>query len=713
MLNLSRRAVLGGLTGLVVGFHLPGCARVLQPSDATISLGPPLGGQPVDVTAWVRISPDNLVTLRMGAAEMGQGVFTGLTMILAEELDADWAQVRAETSPAHNDYRRESVVTPGKTQLTGGSESTRGYWRVLREAGAATRAMLVAEAAERWGVDPAQCRVEAGVVKYGEQALRYGELAEAAATRPLPSKVVLKAESSFTIIGRDVPRLDLPPKVNGTATFGIDVRQPGQLFATVRACPQFAGTLVSMDAAAAKAMPGVVDVLQVDQSVVVVARTTWHARRALDAVQVTWDAGPDAGLDDAGVKQRLQAALDAGARTVWKRGKLGETDIEAVYEVPYLEHAPMEPLTATAWVRPDRVDVWAPTQAQSMTRRKAAKILGRDIEQVFVHATFLGGGFGRKSFWDFTDLAVKVASRFEVPVQVTWTREECFAHGFYRPAALCRQRAKLGADGLPVSWSVEIAAQSAGDEVVPPALADLKPLVAELVCGGFAHLPYGVPNVEVGHARPDLRVPVGWWRSVQASHNGFFRESFVDELAHAAGRDPVEYRLALLQDQPRFARVLQAAVEQAGPLQAGRHRGVAIFESFGSIVAEVADVSVTEGRLQVHRVGAAIDCGRAVHPDSVKAQVEGGLGMGMSAALHEAIQLSGGAVTTGNFHQYPLLSLAQMPPEVSVAIVESGEELGGVGEPGLAPIGGALANAIFAATGRRLRSQPFGMDFSG
>lgn len=713
MINLSRRGFMGGLSGLILGFHLPGCARVLQPSDSTIQLGPPLGGPPVDVTAWVRISPDNRVTLRMGASEMGQGVYTGLPMILAEELDVDWAQVRAESAPAHKDYARESMITPGKTQLSGGSENTRGYWNVLRQAGAAARAMLVSEAAERWGVDPAACTVQGGVVRHGDQSATYGELAEGAALRKPPGSVTLKDASKFSIIGRSVPRLDLPPKVNGTATFGIDVRQPGQLFATVRACPNLGGTLVALDDAAARALPGVVDVLQVDNAVVVVAKSTWHARRALDAVQVTWGPGPDDGLDDAGVKARLRAALDTKPKTVWKRGKLGELDIEAVYEVPYLDHAPMEPLSATAWVQADRVDIWAPTQAQGVVRRNTAKISGRDPEQVFVHTTFLGGGFGRKGFWDFTDLAVKVAMHFEVPVQVTWTREECFAHGYYRPAAVCRQRAKLGADGLPESWHIEIASQSAADGAVPPAISDLKPLLAEVVCGGFAHLPYGVPNVQVDHMRPDLQVPVGWWRSVQGSHNGFFRERFVDELAYAAGRDPIEYRMAMLKDNPRFARVLQAALDQAGPLQAGRHRGVALFESFGSIVAQVSDIRIEDGTLRVLRVGAAIDCGRAVLPDSVVAQVEGGLGMGLSAALHESVSLFEGRVVTSNFHQYRLLSLAEMPPEIAVTIVESGEELGGVGEPGLPPIAGALANAVFAATGQKVQSLPIGTDFSG
>lgn len=711
MVNMSRRGVLASLSGLILAFNLPGCAAVIQPSDGTIGLGPALGAQPIDLTAWVRIAPDNIVTLRMGAAEMGQGVYTALPMILAEELDVAWEQVRAESAPAHADYRRESTATPGKMQLTGGSESTCGYWDILRQAGAAARAMLVAEAADRWGVKAADCTTEKGYVKHGDKSVSYGELAEGAAQRKVPKDAPLKAESSFSIIGTSPPRLDMAPKVNGAATFGIDVRQPGQLYAAIKAPPQFGGTLVSMDAAAAKAMPGVKDVVQVGDYVAVVAKTTWHARQALAAVNVTWGDGPDPALDDATVRQRLQEALDSGGTTIWKRGSVGEMDIEAVYEVPYLEHAPIEPLNATAWVRPDRVDVWAPTQAQGLARRGVAKKLGRDIEQVFIHTTFLGGGFGRKSFADFTDLAAEVAARFDVPVQVVWSREECFAHGFYRPSVLCRQRAKLGADGMPLSWQIELACQSAGDGALPEAMQDIKPLIAELVCQGFAHMPYNVPNVKVTWARPNLKVPVGWWRSVQASHNGFFRESFVDEMAKAAGKDPIAYRLALLQDNPRQAKVLQAAVDKAGALPAGQSRGAAIFDSFGSICAEVADVSVEGGKLKVHHVGAAMDCGLVVHPDTVVAQVEGAIGMGLSAAMREAVSLSEGRVTTSNFHEYRLLTLAEMP-KVDVALVP-GETMGGVGEPGLPPIAGAVANALAAATGERVRKLPIGGELAG
>lgn len=711
MVNLSRRGVLAGLSGLVLAFNLPGCASVIPASDATIGLGPALNAQPVELTAWVRIAPDNIVTLRMGAAEMGQGVFTSLPMILAEELDVAWEQVRAETAPAHSEYRRESTATPGKVQLTGGSESTCGYWDVLRQAGAAARAMLVAEAAERWGVSAADCRTEKGYVKHGEQSISYGELAEGAATRKLPKDVPLKDKANFSIIGTSPRRLDMAPKVDGSAKFGIDVRQPGQLFAAVKANPQFGGLVESMDATAARAMPGVKEVLQLEHAVVVVAKTTWHARQALAAVNVTWAKGPDPELDDATVRQRLQAALDAGGTTIWKQGKVGETDIEAVYEVPYLDHAPIEPLNATAWVRPERVDIWAPTQAQGLTRRGAAKLLKRDAEEVFVHTTFLGGGFGRKSFADFTNLAVEVASHFDVPVQVIWSREECFAHGFYRPAVLCRQRAKLGADGMPVSWKIEFACQSAGDGALPPALQDLKPLIAELVCQGFAELPYDVPNVEVTWSRPDLQVPVGWWRSVQASHNGFFRESFVDEMAKAAGKDPIEYRLALLKNNPRQTKVLKAAVEKAGALPAGLSRGAAIFNSFGSICAEVADVSVEGGKLKVHHVGAAMDCGQVVHPDTVVAQVEGAIGMGLSAAMREAVSLTEGRVQTSNFHEYRLLTLAEMP-QIDVALVP-GETMGGVGEPGLPPIAGAVCNALASATGERVRKLPIGGALAG
>ncbi len=717
--NMSRRGVLGGLSGLILAFPLRSYARSIAAPDDTIRLGAKSDSPGVDLNAWVRIAPDDTVYLRFGAAEMGQGVFTGLCMLIAEELEVDWSKVQAESAPAHKDYRRELVSTPGKAQLTGGSESTTGYWTILREAGATAREMLIAEAAERWGVAPSACRAEKGVVKNGDKSFRYGELAEAAGARSPSSSVVLKEPGQFRLIGTDVARLDLPPKVNGTATFGIDIRRPGQLAATLMACPHFGGTLFSFDDTAARGMPGVVDVFSLDERVVVVvAQHVYQARQGLNAVSILWKTGEWGALDDAGVRSALNEALDKGGDRVAQHGsrvdlEAGEAGVvEATYWVPYLDHAPIEPLNATVHVQPDRVDVWIPTQAQGLTQRSVAKRLGRSQSEVFVHTTLLGGGFGRKSFFDFAELAAAVAERFDVPVQLLWSREECFAHGFYRPAMLCRQRARLGADGMPEAWLIELSGQGPADNVVPGFLARLDVLEGELVAGGFPHMPYAVPDLTVKVAHPELPIPVGWWRSVHGSHNGFFREAFLDELAAAAGQEPLAYRMKLLKDNPRELKVLQTAVDAAGPLVAGRSRGVALFESFGSIVAQVADVTVDSGKLRVHRVGAAIDCGRAVLPDSVISQVEGSIGMGLSAMMREGLSLSQGAVTNRNFHEYRLLMMSEMP-EIEVRIIESGEAMGGVGEPGLPPIAGAVANALYGATRQRLRSLPIGGDLAG
>jgi isoquinoline 1-oxidoreductase beta subunit len=708
--NLTRRGFVTALGGLVLGFSLPGCSSLLPPIDGTIGLGADPGAL-LDINAWIRIAPDNTVSLRMGASEMGQGVFTSLPMILAEELDVDWSLVHAESAPAAKVYRHLSIDYPGSTQLTGGSLSVRGYFEQLRRAGASARAMLVRAAADQWGVSTSDCRTEAGYVLSGDNKLSYGQLAQAASLLPAIDAEP-KPAGERKLLGTSPARLDLPPKVNGTATFGIDVQPEGCVNATIVQCPHFGGSLVSFDDSAAREVPGVLDIFEEDGAIVVIADTFWHARKASTLLQIEWDAGEGAGLDDARIGELLQQALDGGGKTLWKVGKVGETDIEAVYEVPYLEHAPIEPLNATAWVREGRVDVWAPTQAQQTNQMSAARIAGVHVDDVFIHTTFLGGGFGRKSFNDFVDWAVKVAMHLEQPVKVTWTREECFKRGQYRPRSVCRMRAKLGEDGYPTDLSFEMASQNVAAEVVPGPLANLKPVISEVIAGGLAHNPYSIPNQRVDVAVIDLPVPVGWWRSVQGSNNGFYRECFLDELANAAGIDPIAYRRKLLADSPRHLAVFEAAVQAAGPTRQRQSRGVALFESFGSLCAQVADVSVVDGQLTIHRVAAAMDCGTALHPDGVKSQVMGALTMGISSMLREGLSLKDGAVEQQNFHEYELLKLAEAP-QVTVVIVDSGEELGGVGEPGLPPVLGAVCNAIAAATGTRIRSLPLGEQLQG
>lgn len=701
IVNLSRRGFLQG-SGLVLGFGLAGgaAARVGAESEAQPDVA--------DFGPWVRIGVDGRTTLQMGAAEMGQGVYTALPMLIAEELDVAWEDVVVEMAPARPDYRRHSFSFPGNVQLTGGSESVRGYWSILRKAGATARAMLVGAAARQWGVSASECRTEAGRVLHGEKSLSYGELATDAASRRAPKGVATKDPSEFRILGQSPPRLDLPEKVNGRAIFGIDVVVPGMVNATVVACPHHGGSLASFDATKAKESPGVIDVLEVLGAVVVVADTFWHAKKASALVDITWDLGDSTGLDDAEIARRLHEALDDAARSFRHGGAPtfeGET-IEALYTVPFLDHAPIEPMVATADVREDRVDVWAPTQVQNRVWVRAAKATGVSRKDVHVHSTYLGGGFGRKSYADFTDYAVQTSLLVGKPVKLTYTREETFAHGFYRPGCLCRHKISLGEDGLPTDWLITIASQNILDDFLPPGLHNM-PVVAEIVHGGLSHAPYAVDRMQVDYGHLKLPIPVGWWRSVHGSHNGFFRESFVDECALAAKQDPIAYRRALLRDDPRTLAVLDMAVEEAGPVPEGLSRGVAVFASFGSTVAQVADLEVIDGDVYVRRVTAAIDCGLVVHPGIIDAQVAGATAMGISAALFEGLSFEDGAVKETNYHQYRLLMMKQAP-KVSVHIVPSAEPPGGVGEVGLPPIAAAMCNGIFAATGKRIRTLPVG-----
>ena len=707
VVNVSRREFLAGSSSLVLGFTLVGVSGVAA-FDETVVLGNTNEqGAVYSLNAWLRIAGNGVCTIRMGAAEMGQGVYTALPMLLAEELDVAWNDVRIESAPASREYRRESSSFPGKVQLTGGSESVRGYWNVLRKAGATARAMLLEAAAARWGVNALACQTVAGSVRYGEKSSTYGSLVAEASRLPVPGNVLLKDPRDFKLIGTSPPRPDLPPKVDGTATFGIDVQVEGMVNATVRACPHYGGSLMSFDDTKARAVPGVLDVFQVGEAVAVVADTFWHAKKAVGLLDVVWDKGEGEGLDDARIGAILAEALDAGKKR-WGHGANPEgMDIEAIYEVPYLDHAPIEPMNATAWVQEDRVDVWAPSQAQARLRRRAARIAKRPLSQVYVHTTFLGGGFGRRGFDDFGDYAVSIAKRLEgTPVKLIYTREETFTHGFHRPRTLCRMRAKLGVDGLPTDWHTQMASQNILEQYLPAPVLDL-PIVVGTITDGLSHSPYSVERQRVDYKRVQLPIPVGWWRSVHGSHNGFFRECFLDELAQKTGHDPIEYRRKLLQDSPRDLGVLELAAEKAGPVPEGLSRGVAVFESFGSWVAEIVDIEVTDGVVHPRRIVAAVDCGIVVHPDTVKAQIMGAATMGISSALYGKISLVDGAVQESNYHQYPLLTMRQAP-EVEVHIVPSAEPPGGVGEVGLPPVVGALCNAIHAATGVRIRTLPVG-----
>jgi isoquinoline 1-oxidoreductase beta subunit len=601
----------------------------------------------------------------------------------------------------------------GGNQFTAGSRSIRDLLTVWRRAGAAAREMLVAAAAKAWSVPVAECYAEQGAVYHRPtgRRLAYAELAGRAAAIPVPQSPTLKTPDQFRFIGKGVPRLDTPDKVTGRAIYGIDVTVPGMLVATVLRCPVFGGTVAGFDATRALAVKGVRHVVRISSGVAVVAGDYWTARRGRDALAVTWDEGPNARLDSETIS-RAYAALAEQPGPVARRegdtlaalGKATRT-IEGVYEVPFLAHATMEPQNCTAHVRPDGCDVWVPTQNQTRTQREAMRLTGLPREKVRVHTTMLGGGFGRRGEVDFVAEAVETSKAVGAPVKVIWSREDDIRHDFYRPATYNVLRAALDDRGMPVAWF---------HRIVGPGILIQKRMaqpgaIDRAAVEGAANVPYAFPNVQVEFHHKDFGVPVGFWRSVGASQNAFITESFVDELAHAAGKDPYEYRRGLLGRSPRHRGVLELAAARAGwdaPPPPGRHRGIAVAFSYGSWAAEVAEVSVAEdGTVRVHRVVCAIDCGLAVNPDQVRAQMEGGIVWGLTAALRGRITLADGRVEQSNFHDYPMLRLYEMPV-VEVHIVPSAEAPGGVGEPAVPPLAPAVTNAVFAATGRRIRRLP-------
>jgi isoquinoline 1-oxidoreductase subunit beta len=603
-------------------------------------------------------------------------------------------------------------------QMTGGSTSTWESFEQLRTAGAMARAMLIEAAAKRWKVEASSCRTENGVVLSGSHKARYGELAEAAAALPAPAKVALKDASTWTLIGKPTRRIDSLAKVTGTATFGIDVKRPGQVVAVVARAPVFGGKVKSFDATKAKAIAGVVDVVQVPSGVAVLARHFWAAKQGRDALVVAWDDADGAALSSARLREdyrKLAATRGAIAKTagdVDAALKAAPRRIDAEYEVPFLAHAPMEPLNCTVEIGKDGCEIWTGTQFQTGDQGAAAKILGLKPEQVNVHTTFLGGAFGRRAnpASDFVSEAVHVAKAAGKPVKLVWTREDDIRGGYYRPMWLSRFSAALGADGKPTAWSHTVVGQSI-IEGTPFASAMIKDGVDGTSVEGASTSPYlaAIPAHRVDLHSPKSAVTVLWWRSVGHSHTGFVVESFIDELAHAARQDPLAYRRSLLPAGSRDLRALELAAAKFGwgkALAKGRAAGLAVHESFGSHVAQVAEVSVEDGRIRVHRVVCAIDCGPVVNPLTVEAQMQSGIVYGLSAALYGQITLKDGQVEQSNFHDYRVVRLDEMPV-VEVHIVPSTEKMGGVGEPGTPPIAPAVANAVFALTGKRLRSLPF------
>ena len=710
MVNCSRRhflkasALAGG--GLILGVHIPGLNGLAKAAEQGISTFVP--------NAFLRIAKDGSVTVMGNHSEMGQGAYTSGAMTIAEELDADWTKIRVEPAPVDPAYNH---LVYG-VQITGGSTSTWSEWDRLRKAGAAARHMLLTAAAQTWNVDPATCRTENGHVMHAgsQRRLSYGELVEKASTLTPPQNVTLKDPKDFKIIGKALKRLDTPDKTNGKAVFGLDVNVPGMLVAVVARPPVFGGTLKSFNADKTRAVPGVRHVVAIERGVAVVADGFWPAKLGREALEIVWDEGPLAALDSrtqrelyAGLAEKTGAVARKEGDAVSGLSNATKT-LEAIYDLPYLAHATMEPMNCVADVRADSCEIWVGTQFQSGDRDAAAKDTGLKPEQVKLHTTMLGGGFGRRSPLDSHVVreAVQISKAVKVPVKVIWTREDDMRGGYYRPRAYHTVSAGLDANGIPVAWQQRIVCQSifVGTPFEP---AIVKNGVEETAVEGAADLPYDIPNLLVEWHQAPGGVPVFILRSVGHSHTAFVVETFMDELAHAAGKDPFEFRRALLDKHPRHKRVLELVAEKAGWGQAlpdGRGRGLALHEAFGSFVAQVAEVSLSrQGSLRIHRVVCAIDCGPVVNPDIVHAQMEGGIVFGLTAALYGEITFENGRVKQRNFHDYPMLRINEMP-EVEVHIVPSTEKMGGVGEPGVPPIAPAVANALFALTGKRIRQLP-------
>jgi isoquinoline 1-oxidoreductase beta subunit len=658
--------------------------------------------------AWVRIGSDDSITILCARSEMGQGVYTALPTLVAEELEVDLGRIRVEIAPAGDPYI--NALLGG--QITGGSTSVVEGYDKLRVAGAQARTMLAAAAAQKWGVDASACRAQGGAI-HGPNGARatYGELAAAAAALPVPTDVKLKEHKESRYVGKAINRLDSAGKIDGTAEFGIDVKLPGMLYASLAQCPVIGGKPVSFDAAKAKAMPGVKHVVQISDGVAVVADTWWRAKVARDALSIQWDEGAGRTLDTAGIVSALKAAAAKPGAVIKKQGdvdaglKGAAKTLRAEYELPFLAHAPMEPMNFTADVRPDSCLVYGPTQFQQLAVGVAAQASGLKPEQVTVRTTFLGGGFGRRIDVDYIGQAVEISKAMGGgPVKLVWTREDDMTHDFYRPVSFHQLSGALDAQGRPVVLKFHLTSPSVTSRLFPPVVKDgLDPFMSEA-----GAVPYDIPNQLADVVIHDTGLRVGYWRSVSHALNSFAYESFMDEMALAAGKDPYEFRRGLLDKQPRLKRVLELAAEKAGwgrPLPAGRARGIALMEGYGTAMAQVAEVSVGGKRVRVHRVVVAADPGRMVNPNIVRQQLEGSIIYGLSAVLYGDITLKAGRVQQTNFHDYPVVRMTESPA-IDMHIVESDEKPAGIGEPGTALIGPAVANAVFAATGKRLRRLP-------
>lgn len=710
-LDLTRRGFVVGAAaaGLTLGLRIPfggGAARAQA-------------GYPDEINAWVVVRPDEQVVIRIARSEMGQGTLTGLAQLVAEELECDWANVTTEYPTPATNLERGRVW---QSFSTGGSRGIRESHDYVRQGGAAAREMLIAAAAGEWGVAPGECRVDKGVITHAGsgRSTTYGRVSKLAALLEVPANVPLKDPKDWKIAGKPLKRLDTADKVVGRQVYGADLRLPGMLNAAIRQCPVFGGKLASFDAAAIESMPGVRKVVSVDDNAVaVVAERWWQAKTALDALPVIWDEGVNAQASSASIAAFVAEGLTASQAFVGNSN--GDADaaiaqatrkVEAIYSYPFQNHATMEPMNATAKWTEDRCEVWCPTQNGEAALAAAANAAGLAPQQCDVHKLHLGGGFGRRgAFHDYVRQAVLIARNFPgTPVKLLWTREEDMTHGAYHPITQCKLTAALDDNGDVTAFRVRIAGQSILAGVMPQRLsngADMVSFQCYAPKGDHA-ISYSFPNLLVDHAMRNPHVPPGFWRGVNANQNTIYTECFIDELAHAAGKDPLAFRLKLMHSHPKNAAVLKAAAERAGwgtPAPEGVFRGLAQCTAFASHIAACAEVSVTDGRLKIHRIVAATDCGHAVNPQQIAAQVEGSFVYGLSAMLYGECTVKDGRVEQQNFDTYQVMRIAEMP-EVEAIVMPSGGFWGGVGEPTIAVAAPAVLNAIFAATGKRIRRLP-------
>lgn len=704
VLNASRRGFLKSVAaasgGLVIAMYLPGCSKT---ENAAKNAGP---AKTIEANAWLRIGTDGSITVLCDRSEMGQGVYTALPTLIAEELGVTPESIRIEFAPPGDAYVNSLLGS----QVTGGSTSVRDAWDKLRMAGAEARQRLVTIAASEWGVPPARCTVADGYVVFTSRRAAFGDLVEAAAALPKPADVKPLTKDQYRFIGKPQKRLDTAAKVDGSAQFGIDVRLPDMLYAALAQSPELGATVESFDAEKAKTMPGVKQVVQTSGGVAVIADSWWQARQARDAVTIKWKPGPNARLNNAAIYAGLKKAASQKGREVRNEGDAAaglssaSRRVESVYELPMLAHATLEPQNCTVEFKDGNCHVYAPTQVQQIAQAAAAQAAGLPIEKVFVHTTFLGGGFGRRLDVDFIPPAVECAKAAGKPVKLLWTREDDTTHDKYRPPARNTCAAGLDAQGNLTTFKLQLVAPSITARWAP---AVVKDIVDPFAIEAAHNYPYAAANVRVDYVQHEIGIDVGYWRSVSHALNCFTVECFMDEVAIAAGKDPYQFRSELLQKQPRWLAVLDAAAKKAqwGRVPEGRHQGIALMSGYDTYVAMVADVSMEGSALKVHKIVCAIDCGQMVNPDIVRAQAEGSIIFGLTAALYDDINIAAGKVAEQNFDSYRMMRINEVPA-IEVYLLESNEKPGGMGEPVVALVAPAICNAIYAASKKRLRTLP-------